>query len=1540
MRKSSFQRSLAFVLSLSIGFSTTIHAAPPIDQPAIPLMNIDNSKELEAADAFDRIYSDMEKAGDGQPKTALAPDRFLMMMQTVLPKETPVVRTFVGHQFRIWRLKALIRKTKDYISKIPGDAVPQIDAATRAKAWFKNFVYLTDSRDDEGKAVIDTRDIMPKIEAINDPTALSNELLTQITAMQVAGIKNVSELQIRNVKEIQDASARLKAVTDLMIRASILDHASNGRRTDTPLFIWERKADKAELTIIKEALEDFRNRWDWNDQNNVDNVTEAPTERQARNINWWDTTIQIQEGDRVVKSLRMRDTAQGRNVSSDQPYFCSTGGCRFNIAKDNQVLHVYGIQSQVVATFDRFVTFAHMDSYDSATGTQYLHFLDLGAYTGLIGNEEIPVFRLPLKIDEPIHTLTMTNGKLVINGKFTIEKTTFEQASEWQQVAENLEANLIDPNTYPKVLPLVDTVNEYFHKTVQQEFKSRVDEAQGLRQATVLMSQLAKELQTTLNTQKLMKPLTQEEHNQLGEKMAQTSDTQAEAAKRLEIYHRRVSQSQELAEVMAQTQERAHISRKFGARLRLLAGALLSPRPFASQRIKEALGTWYVRHPDANGQLPTQQKIMDRIIELTDHPYANSGVIAAGLLAATMPETFHTMVSTGLSVSNAILDFTVGMLTGVGQAGVHGTHQTFGGDNLIKSLWEQYAANGNLGRTLIGVPSFALFLGALYFVPHFIFNLKELRKDLAGSLAQTDTIGSPEDGFFKRLKNKWTVFSEAFRKRQWNFNQQYYNRLAKDEGHNRDLGDNVVFTADDEAQIREYLSKANTDIKNRRRFFGLLGHKNNKKDLIEAAVDSQSQAVAVAVQAAGESTAVAEAEKQTKEEYESFGKAFRNFAVSMPALELTLEKWAGKWNTWAGWRFTTVGFGYVRILGSDIPLYIKFKPISFATRLLYPEFLKRAIYTRKGRVAIPTEVNGGLRKRFNSQAFNSNPDNVDPRKSLAALKKFEDQIIAVEDQINEVAFRKSLANLPKYMSDTEDLKTLFNSKSLDSITQRDVLNLSWSSKTFLRAHFQSIYEAAMSKYLSEMIDMRSTPADVATDEDGALVDPESAEPADPNQMAQELKDQDGEVIAQPNLESASPVSNPTGSDYDPEQENAQRTLKWMKDKLVRMQAADGEVADYKFNPEAAAAAARAVADDPAHYQNAEKAVKAGKLSWSNFKLNNRFNLTSDMDPRQNRSMARLEVVHERLKTPGALGRAVRMEISKLRYTLWIDLGFKLLLSAGILDATNSMKPIQEHMFGTNSIMYLSATSFYMIMASGFFMSIMADAWVKLQQDAVQDDKGQFGHIPQGEDAEKSFFSWYRKQFNAKENSLLKNWGAANFIAFWNLPAALTNIALFNFMFSGRLDLSLLLGGYALTFTTPLGAIHYKIDQAFERASHYAARGIKDEKWLAHPDVQEMLVPEMQRLRDRFTLFNDIYGNVQNNWVGNIEMVPTELGPRGFQRAIFGGGLLEEYIVTGALRPLTNAVQGIPIVDPIVSGLAKGCETLLTIGNKDLRIPGK
>jgi hypothetical protein len=324
---------------------------------------------------------------------------------------------------------------------------------------------------------------------------------------------------------------------------------------------------------------------------------------------------------------------------------------------------------------------------------------------------------------------------------------------------------------------------------------------------------------------------------------------------------------------------------------------------------------------------------------------------------------------------------------------------------------------------------------------------------------------------------------QGFVDRQNRFKRDYFQRLANDEGLRRNIssGENVEFNPTEEQEIQDFLATRQEEISKRRRWFGLLGPKKRPvEETISASLENQSQQLEFAFMESAVSKAVEKALNDKPEDFKNFWGAARHFAFSTPALEVTLETWARVWNTWASWRFTAVGFVFMNIGGSKVPVFIKPRPISLVTRLLYPDFMKTAVFTRKGRITLPTEVNGGLNNRC-SQLYQAAceiftkkeaPDEFGPKQQLAALKQFEKQIIDVEDQIVEIAFRRSLEALPAFIAEKKnkkDMELLFGSQSLDSITQKEIANLSWASQTFLRSHFQSIYDEAMGKFLQQTI---------------------------------------------------------------------------------------------------------------------------------------------------------------------------------------------------------------------------------------------------------------------------------------------------------------------------------------------------------------------------------------------------------------------------------------------------------------------------------------
>ncbi len=734
---------------------------------------------------------------------------------------------------------------------------------------------------------------------------------------------------------------------------------------------------------------------------------------------------------------------------------------------------------------------------------------------------------------------------------------------------------------------------------------------------------------------------------------------------------------------------------------------------------------------------------------------------------------------------------------------------------------------------------------------------------------------------------------KGFVDHQRQFVREYYERLADDEAKRRQVGilkaegtDAPMFSAEEEREIQEFIAGRELENKNRRdgsvirRFLRVFKRQN--ADLQNASANSS------AVQAGADRTKI-----------KGIWSALASVTFSYPAMELTLGHWARFWNWFSGSRYSMIGFLTLRDVGLkyNFPVFIRPKPVTSAVRILYPDFFTTVVAKRGPELTIPTALNGGTRMWgvrdmvWLKEVLFGKPsqmreaeDDLAREMTLAEVKgmteEFENEILSVEDAVHKEAFESALRRLPDFVSDKKTLLKLFTEKPLSSVVEKRVRELPSEVRTFLRLYFEEVYGATMSEYMKSILQRED-------------------------------------------------------ATWNAEVDGAGLSLVALKQKLIEVRRENRERKSYGLNRADALMIARRFTADNTLFDRVSTQARKGELSIHNFIMNRKFNVLGDMDPKQNPSMKRYAVVQERLASPNALSRAVRAEISKLLVTFPLNLAFKLVLSAGIFEG--AFKPIQDEMLGPNSIYYFSRDTFYMTMCAGFVIGMMADAWVKLQMDARQDEMGDFGAIPKGEDAERGIWHWFIKQFNAKNNSVLGNWHNSNSIAFWNFPAALANMGLFYYLFSGRLDLSFILAGYAMAFGTPLSAFYYKLDQAFERAVEYAARGVKDEKWMAHPDIQQLISKDKQRYRNRFQYLLDTYLNVQGNWQNAVEVIPTSYGPRGFARALFGGSLLEETIVEKLLHPAKELVKNVPVVNSVVEQIANGCEYLLTNGNVDLRL---
>lgn len=1453
------RRISVFTLSFSLALAPTYGLAATNDPvatdnggsadsefPQLPT-EIATAEATDNGEAFFKAYAEaneynnvtwpnLQVAPPGLPKDAMAADVFLLTQQTVFPKQLPTVRTLGQHNYRLFTLKAMIEQIDEYLQKL--SAKPEA-----AKPF---------------KTVLDEKGIAEAVKK----------------------------------------------------------HVDEGRRVDTPLFVWERQHDAAQLTAIRAYIEPIAERWASNIRLKQYNPTDAPMEdafeeakaegrkapleRFFRHINWWDVSVEVQNADSAVKSLKMRDTSTRATPGADIYYCAEQDSCTFRLNKGIQPLAVYGIEVQTLATYDGYVVFTHDNSYDPKTKTLWLSFLDLKKFDGLIGNEEIPVFRLPIGMDGPATKLEMRGQYLVINDKHAVGGKSLADASSVQHAAFNLTGNLVDLKTRSEELPLLDGVQKYISQYVQEELSAKKLEREGLVAADVQFAKLGQEIQAELDKLKANKPAAPLALTEAQKLAAQNDERFEQASVAIDLYGKRLGESEALAKTMREVQKREGLNRQIKVRVALWVESLFAPRPNLSQHIKNALAVVYMK----NGK--KGQKAVDRLLQLTaDRPMIGASAIAAASLYAVSPETFGQVMEAGLGVGGAVGEYLMNIITNFPESAAKGTQATLGFfTEFTNSVYPQYIANGAWLKTTAGVATLVATLAALVGVPHTIFNLIGLYKDLR------------KDG------RKGEPITDRIIDRQNAFNTDFYKRIAEDEGHRRNDGNDVTFSSEEEAEIQDFIKVRKGEIEKResRKIFGFWGRKKRaEKAALEAAQREQAETLNRLV-LAGDQSSTIQKYKDAPDEFRDFYAAAKNLIFSQPALELSLGYWARIWNSWFGKRNATMEWGHARIMNTDVPVFpLKPRPISVVNYILHPTFISRAAYTRPGQITVPSQANGGL-KSIGAWALDGagalvhkiRPQGTeDVVARLRAVEKFEDQLIKAEDEIVEASFRAALAALPKFMKNKKDMEEVFQYSTITSITDKQITYLSKSSQTFLRNYYESVYEDSMRKYLAE----------VERRENAAL---------------DNLPGEDGEPVTVLAEDVQADVPLDAAPDVDIEQAKNLASVKKLKAALVNLKVGQ-EAPDYHLDP----ALARQIAEGSIasegenHFEYARTQAKKW-ISLTNFTVNKKFGLSTGLDPKTNRTLARAEVVNRRLKSPSALGRAVRQEISKLKVTTGINIALALVFSAGI--GSGAFKPIQDEMFGPNSVMYLSKTSFYMGFASAFFMGLMADAWSKMQADARQDDMGGFGTIPMGEDGEKGFLRWYWKQFTAKDNQAIKNWAYNMKLGYLNLPSAFLNLFLFDYMFSGRFDLSAFTAMFTIGMALPFGALASKLDQAFERSVHYAFRGVKDEKWAAHPEVQKLLLPEMQRMRDKYTWFNDLFWNFFGHLYSTIELIPTKIGTRGFVRTVFGGGLIEEYIVNGAIDPLRRAVHGVPVVEQVVTPPLDFCRSILE--NPDAVLPGK
>jgi len=318
-----------------------------------------------------------------------------------------------------------------------------------------------------------------------------------------------------------------------------------------------------------------------------------------------------------------------------------------------------------------------------------------------------------------------------------------------------------------------------------------------------------------------------------------------------------------------------------------------------------------------------------------------------------------------------------------------------------------------------------------------------------------------------------------------------------------------------------------------------------------------------------------------------------------------------------------------------------------------------------------------------------------------------------------------------------------------------------------------------------------------------------------------------------------------------------------------------------------------------------------------------------VDPKNTPSFKRVQVVLEMMQKPESMPRAVRATLSSLIMAKFLGVGMTLMALSSM--SGSILQPFYpDAMFGPDSYFYMGKYPFVNGILLGLATSMMANSWVKLQQDASHSDH--FGEVPSGTDANKGYLSWFYKQsFKNKENTFWGNQKTYWNIIWGNMKPAFVLILFTNMIGLGRFDLDGYLSGYLLSFGVINTGFNMMMEQGSEFASYYPLKDFP-ERLRSHPSVQEYLAKKQQVYRFYFALFEKTFVDLQEMIIGNFQRMGGALATvtyknEALSRMLLGGFTPTELVYSG-IEWLKEKTAGIPVLGEAAMSMGEACKRFL------------
>ena len=528
-----------------------------------------------------------------------------------------------------------------------------------------------------------------------------------------------------------------------------------------------------------------------------------------------------------------------------------------------------------------------------------------------------------------------------------------------------------------------------------------------------------------------------------------------------------------------------------------------------------------------------------------------------------------------------------------------------------------------------------------------------------------------------------------------------------------------------------------------------------------------------------------------------------------------------------------------------------FSPSKWLMAFIYPNYFKVAVTNPSGKQHFPSRYNGGLNswpellKRAMSRAgagkitskVGLNNSIFLSKESLDNLREFEKAVGKVETIAIELSMKRAQMALIENVNDPKRLLTIFDSSQRTGEVSTGIRNLhdkklkkltKWE-RLFFRAFYTRTFDTLMQKFLGEMT---STSVDKG-------VDPETFA----KEFVKEMRSK-GNIDFYFTEEAIEKIETKVESEVD-----FKEITRWSK-----------EVTG-----------------------SAKKFVKRTNIKF-------RHKLLDTLHPK-NPQVNRFLTAREKVEEARAMERAMRMEVSSLFSSIPMGILSTLALYAGV--KTGAIMPFDPAGFNSEThYMYMSKYLFYNGFIPGLIIGLMADTWMKVQEDSRIDALGGFDKAITLKDSTKGFWRYFMKNaFKNPKNKWKDNHIFILKLITANIPAALVTITVANFYGLGRFDLGAFLGGYIVIYSTFLSGVSVKMGQAFELASTWIY-GKVPRKLRAHPEAQKYFNGQLQKRKILFSYMENFWEIIiVENIAGTMLTLKDNVkyGTRSFLRLIFGGG---------------------------------------------------